>query len=128
MTAVYGYVLHAYRWGAEVVEPITVRVSFRKVDHWNTTDPRMKAYDVVDARTDEVVGRISRSLESTDRHYGRIRVPGKGRLAWSWETKNTGTRESRRNSPGVYAHTRAEAVAKIYGYDYTTTTKGGTPS
>jgi len=77
--------------------------------HWKTHEPSMKAYDVhVDG---EHVGYIERAIESTDRHYGRIRVPGKGRPAWAWRRADgTG------NSPGVYASTRADAVAHLLGY------------
>jgi hypothetical protein len=67
-------------------------------------------YDVV--VEGEIVGRITRATESTDRHYGRIGVPGKGRPAWSWNSRKDG----RNNIPGLYAHNRRTAVAEIMGY------------
>ena len=66
----------------------------------------MKAYNVRVAGV--LVGRIERAVESTDRHYGMIRVPGRGRLAWAWRAL-----DGRCNSPGLYEPTRAAAVQRL---------------
>ena len=83
-----------------------IEVEYRPTRHWNG---RSAAYEV--ALDGEVIGKIERATESTDRHYGRIRIPGKGRPAWSWRGA-----DGRANSPGLYPHNRRGAVAKILGY------------
>ena len=60
------------------------------------------------------VGYIERSVQSTDRHYGRIRVPGKGRPAWQWHRDT----DNGRSSPGVHEPNRAHAIAHVLGYDW----------
>ncbi len=60
------------------------------------------------------VGYIERSLQSTDRHYGHIRVPGKGRPAWQWYRD----KDQKRSSPGVHEPNRASAIAQVLGYDW----------
>lgn len=87
----------------------TVDVEYVARPHWNTVDAGMKSYDV---NVDGVhVGYVEAATESTDRDYGRIRVPGKGRKAWSWRSI-----DGRTNAPGLYASTRAVAVAKLVNY------------
>lgn len=94
----------------------TIVVAFRPRPHYLADiDPTMKAYDVV-ARNGRVLGRIERATESTDRHYGRIRVPGKGRPAWAWARYKTGE-APRYNYPGCYESNRAMAVARMLGYE-----------
>ena len=86
-----------------------IEVEYREVEHWNTTDTGMKAYEVYEGET--LIGKIERAVENTDRLYGRIRLPGKGRLAWSWRGV-----DGRRNSPGLYPSSRRSAVADMLGY------------
>lgn len=90
----------------------TVEVEYVKTSHW---DDESAAYNVV--IDGKVVGKIERATESTDRHYGMIRVPGKGRPAWSWKRAKKSRRKDVRdeNYPGSYASTRAQAVAELLG-------------
>ncbi len=90
----------------------TVEVEYVKTDHW---DGESAAYNVV--IDGKVVGKIERAMTNTDRHYGMIRVPGKGRPAWSWRRAKKSRRKDVRdeNYPGSYASTRAQAVAEILG-------------
>lgn len=95
---------------------LVVDVEYREIPHYLThpdlTHGVMRAYEIV---VDGVVrGTIRHSIESTDRHIRgtRLRHPGRGRKAWSWETAD---RKSQ-NSPGVYASSRRVAAAKILGY------------
>lgn len=88
-----------------------VEVELRQVTHWNQRD---RAYEVIVLGETEPRGKIERALENTDRHYGRIRVPGKGRPAWAWRRSWP---ERKSNSPGVYEHNRAYAVARVLGWD-----------
>lgn len=95
---------------------VTVSVEFVRTEHWSS-DPKMTAYEVVVGG--ETVGKIERATESTDRHYGRIRVPGKGRLAWGWSRADIPfNKEGHSHRPGVYESNRANAVARVLGYDY----------
>lgn len=94
-----------------------IAVTLRPTRHYLADiDPTMKAYEVV-ARNGRVLGRIERTIESTDRHYGRIRVPGKGRLAWAWARYRTGE-APKYNYPGCYESNRAQAVARMLGYEH----------
>lgn len=77
-----------------------------------------RTYDVV--VEGEVVGRITRATQNTDRKYGRIRVPGKGRPAWSWRRS-----DGRNNPPGMYSGNRRDAVARILGYTLGEKVEGG---
>lgn len=92
-------------------------VELRARPHY-LNEPGMTAYDVLEGG--EVRGYIERAVESTDRHSGRIRVPGKGRLAWAWYRAEDG----KRNSPGTYEHNRAYAVARVLGWDRGVIEKG----
>lgn len=92
-----------------------VSVEYVRATHWDGESP---AYDVlIDGKK---IAKIERATENTDRHYGRIRSPGKGRPAWSWTQANPGDGAHldgrRSNSPGVYEPTRAAAVARALGY------------
>lgn len=87
---------------------IRAKIEYESRPHWNTSDPKMKAYNVYVGG--KHVGYIERAVASTDRQVGRIRVPGKGRLAWGW-CRADGTR----NSPGVYEPNRVMAVARLLG-------------
>ena len=91
-------------------EHAEITFKFVPREHWRTSDPGMKAYDVVGVDGTNH-GYIERSVESTDRHYGRIRVPGKGRLAWQYRG------EDRSSSPGVHCVNRLHAVARLLGYE-----------
>lgn len=96
------------------LEDRTVTVEYVEVDHWSTQPnpdgSERRKYEVyVDHG---LAGTIEQTTESTDRKYGRLRRPGKGRVAWSWRSAD-GKRE---NSPGLYARTRRIAVAKLVGY------------
>lgn len=67
-------------------------VEFCEVEHWaaeiglDERVPNPKAYDVV--VDGKIIGRIERAILSTDRIYGRIRSPGKGRPGWSATRKS----------------------------------------
>lgn len=92
-----------------VEETLTLTIRYVERPHWNASNPRMKSYEVY---VDGVhVGHIDRATESTDRHAGRIRIPGKGRLAWAWYNPFT----AKRNSPGLYASNRIGAVRGLLG-------------
>jgi hypothetical protein len=102
------------RWGfgrGRGYKTRTITVRLRPATHWRTSDPSMKAYDVI-ALNNRVLGKITREIENTDRHYGRIRMPGKGRLAWGWRRTN-----GHGNSPGLYARNIPHAIAKMMGFD-----------
>ncbi len=105
-----------------------VTVEYREIPHthggtdWskNPNGNPWRAYEVlVDG---EVVGEVEQVTKSTDTKVGRLRMVGKGRLAWGW------SRPRRRgdpqgygplsNSPGLYATNRDSAAAKILGFDY----------
>lgn len=101
--------LTLHHYGAK--PDLDVAVVYTPTAHWRTGDWR--AYDVTVDGAD--VGRIEQALESTDRQAGRIRIPGRGRLAWAWHRED-GTR----NAPGLYARTRREAVAELLGYSSAT--------
>lgn len=95
-------------------EDRTVTIAYVEREHWDTvgTSPAgrpWKAYDVI--VDGEPVGHVEQAEESTDRHYGRIRVPGKGRVAWGWRTS-----DGKRNAAGCYEATRSSAVARMLGY------------
>ena len=97
-----------------------VTVDLVRVPHWSS-DERRTAYDVYEG--DVKIGTIERAKESTDRHYGRIRVPGKGRLAWAWHRPSPVGRRGayldgvNENRPGCYESNIANAVARLYRYD-----------
>lgn len=87
-----------------IARQVTVSVELEPIPHWSS-ETRMKAYEVripghFGAFT--TLGKIERTVESTDRHYGRIRVAGKGRLAWS---ARSGTR-----TVGVRCHPNIDAA------------------
>jgi hypothetical protein len=95
---------------------LKVEVEYVPAQHWSSDEGR-KAYDIV--IDGEVVGKITREIENTDTHYGRIRIPGKGRPAWGWtRAKKKAGETGNRNAPGMYEHNRRSAVAKILGYSY----------
>ena len=102
-------------WGGDPREELTVTVTFVEREHWLRRDSEhgtMKAYDVFEGDTH--LGYIERAIESTDRHYGRIRSPGKGRPAWQYRGKDG--RPS--SSPGLYSPNIARAVGGLYGFHY----------
>jgi hypothetical protein len=66
----------------------------------------MKAYDVM---IDDVwIGYIFRVVKNTDRPAGRLRIPGKGRLAWGWRLVGGSY-----NPPGLYESSRDRAVKRM---------------
>lgn len=120
----YRYRLHRFSViDRQTPATIDVAVTFHKVDHWaGETDwqgHRMTAYEVRE-EDGRLVGTIERAIESTDRHYGRIRSPGKGRPAWQWKGPKPGDGAhldgKRASRPGIYEHSRGDAVACLYGF------------
>jgi hypothetical protein len=106
-------------------ESLTVTVEYVEVPHMYESIGQaehegrpMKAYEVM--LDGEKVGKIEHVVESTDRHYGRIRSPGRGRLAWGWVVTGPpgGGIMPRYNSPGLYRRTRRDAVADMLGWSY----------
>lgn len=80
--------------------------------HWRGADSRfgqLKAYDVT--ADGQPVGYVEQTIESTDRQAGRIRIPGRGRVAWAWRRADGKT-----NGAGVYEVTRRSAVANLLGF------------
>jgi hypothetical protein len=71
----------------------------------------LKAYEVRLAGG-KLAGRVSQTIFSTDRHYNRIRLPGKGRIGWAWARPGHLGEHGR-----VYGRsTRRNAVAELLGY------------
>lgn len=93
----------------KVVDVEYVRKPHDRTGSLNAAGRAWVAYDVlVDG---ELCGSIAQATKSTDRNYNRIRVPGKGRVAWSW------TRADRTsNRAGCYERTRRNAVAELLEY------------
>lgn len=116
----YGY------YGARARET-DIAVEFRAIRHWmyrddrndfsfNPAGGRWTAYEVV--VNGRVKGTVEQSTISTDRHYGRIRVPGKGRVGWSWRKKlRRNQRDERYRTHGSGEHSRASAAAHVLGYE-----------
>lgn len=107
--------LTSYHYGTTSKPPRYVEVEYGPADHWasgtNAADRPWRAYAVT---VDGVeVGRVEQTTQSIDRHYGRIRLPGRGRVAWQWRRAD-GTRE-KVWSPEA---TRSTAVARMLGYDF----------
>lgn len=100
-----------------------VTVEFNEIPHYlggndwsrNRNGNPWRAYEVL--HNGKVIGKVEQVTESTDRKSGRIRVPGKGRLAWAW-TRKPYHIASNSNSPGLYARNRNDAVAELLGYQY----------
>lgn len=105
--------LREFNFGDPVRPPVVVEVEYRPFMNraYNERHGVMTRYEV--AVDGKVVGIIGRVIESTDRNYNRIRVPGRGRKAWDWWS----TDGKIRNAPGLYASTRRYAAAKLLGYD-----------
>lgn len=101
-------------WKPEPKPPQTVTVELVRLTH-------IGSYELPedDRRFSVVVngasyGYIERSVESTDRHYGLIRVPGRGRPAWQWYREADG----KRSQPGLHEPNRAAAIAHVFGYEF----------
>lgn len=104
-----------------------VDVEYREVPHYlgphaEHLGRKMSAYDVYVGGEWGMwnVGRIEHAVESTDRHPrgSRIRIPGRGRLAWAWrsEIRKDKYGNAATNAPGLYCSSRRAAVARIMGY------------
>lgn len=117
--------LQEYGYGGKRVPDLTIEVEYRKgpyYDHDTTyvAEHRGKTLTAYDVYVDgTLTGRIRQTVESTDRNYSRIRVPGRGKIAWSWDRKyavgpNRVGRTS--NSPGLYAASKRSAVGDMMGY------------
>jgi hypothetical protein len=105
---------HYAYFGDDRLPDKTVEVEYIEIPHWN---PEGRNPDGSKERRFEVyvdhalVGTIEHSTESTDRHAGMIRIPGKGRKAWGWHATSGAS-----NRPGLYERTKRNAVAKLVGY------------
>lgn len=108
-------------YGFDPKPSITLEVEYVEVQHYlgkndwskNPNGNPWRAYEVI--VEGKVIGQVEQVKESTDRKAGRIRIPGKGRLAWGWKLKPYHI-IGNHNSPGLYARTRNDAVAKMLGY------------
>jgi hypothetical protein len=117
--------LQEYGFGGKRVPDLTIEVEYRKApyyDHDTTYAPdhrgkTLTAYDVYVDGT--LTGRIRQTIASTDRNYNTIRVPGRGKIAWSWDRKHTAgpNRQDRTsNYPGLYRTSKRSAVGDMMGY------------
>lgn len=99
-------------WKPRPKKSRTVTVELKKIDsHESWQGHRLTDYAVL--LDGKKVGRIKGSVENTDRHYNKIRVPGRGRRAWQWDRGN-----GERSSPGSYCSNLAQAVAELLGYSF----------
>lgn len=106
--------LELHRYTDQVTQVVTIEYRPSARPHWNTgrnpSGGRWTAYDVYGGGV--LLGRVIQTRESTDRHYGRIRRPGKGRVAWKHQAVTA------RDESSHYEHTRSTAVARMLGFDY----------
>lgn len=93
-------------------EPRTVTVELVRLTHVGSYE--LPEYDRRFAVILDGEDYIKRSKQSTDRHSGLVRIPGRGRPAWQWSRRSDG----KSSDPGIHEPNRAAAIAEVLGYDF----------